>query len=167
MKFKKLFSNEKGVTPVVGVMLMVVVTVILAAAVSSYAGSMKSQDVAPQVAMKGSASVADEYVKLDNLGGSAPLRVADMMIEISGGYPTSSGYVEMKNVTFTDTSYEKFFRPGDVAMIPFTAYSDGSGGNFADGEINLGIALGNPFKVTVIDKATGQTVCTTTLTMNP
>ncbi|MCD4704321.1 MAG: type IV pilin N-terminal domain-containing protein [Methanosarcinaceae archaeon] len=45
---KNIFSNSKATSPVIGIMLMVVVTVILAAAVSSYSsGMMKSTEVAP------------------------------------------------------------------------------------------------------------------------
>ncbi|AKB85872.1 type IV pilin N-terminal domain-containing protein [Methanococcoides methylutens] len=40
MKIENMFNNEKGTSPVIGVMLMVVVTVILAAAVSSYSSGM-------------------------------------------------------------------------------------------------------------------------------
>jgi flagellin-like protein len=167
MVFKKLFSEEKAVTPVIGVMLMVVVTVILAAAVSSYAGSMSTQDAAPQATLKASASYADGCVTLEHLGGDI-LAKANMNIEIAYGNPTTSGYVEMANVTFSPEA--NFLRPGDVATIPFDPIVDWTGvpiADFKDGTIDLAVYVGTPFKVSIIDKESGQTVYTSTVVMNP
>ena len=53
---KKISGNE-AVSPVVGVMLMLVVTIIIAAVVSAFAGGLtESTDKAPQVSLKGTYS---------------------------------------------------------------------------------------------------------------
>lgn len=168
MLFKKLFSSEKAVSPVIGVMLMIVVTVILAAAVSSFASSTETQDVAPQATLKASASYLDGYIKLEHLGGDI-LTKANLNIEIAYGNPTTSGYVNMTNVTFSPES--DYLRPGDSAKIPFNnAAVDWQGtsvADFKDGDIDLAVYIGTPFKVSIIDKETGQTVYSSTVTMNP
>jgi len=162
MLFKKLFSSDKAVSPVIGVMLMIVVTVILAAAVSSFASSTETRDAAPQATLKASASYADGYITLEDLGGDI-LTKANINIEISNGNPAVSGYVNMSNVTFSPES--DYLRPGDSATISFL---DGAYGATFKGElISQSVAIGTPFKVSIIDKETGQTVYISTVTMNP
>ncbi|SES64921.1 flagellin N-terminal-like domain-containing protein [Methanococcoides vulcani] len=78
MKIENMFNNEKGTSPVIGVMLMVVVTVILAAAVSSYSsGMIETTEAAPM-------GVFDVTIEKD----AAP---------VSGMTPVS--YMEIKHVT--------------------------------------------------------------------
>jgi flagellin-like protein len=158
----KLFSNEKAVSPVIGVMLMIVVTVILAAAVSSYAGSMSTQEAAPQTTLKASASFADQYIKLEHLGGDI-LTKANLNIEIANNNPVVSGYVNMSNVTFSPES--SYLRPGDTATISFLPGTYGA--TFKGDAISQSVAVGTAFKISVIDKESGQTVYTSTVTMNP
>ncbi|MGB3908775.1 MAG: type IV pilin N-terminal domain-containing protein [Methanomethylovorans sp.] len=168
MKFKKLFSSEKAVSPVIGIMLMIVVTVILAAAVSSFASSVKTQDAAPQATLKAGASYTDGYITLEHLGGDI-LPKSSVNIEIAHGKPVTSGYVNMTTVEFSPNT--GFLRPGDTATVPFIKAMDWSNtteqANFIDSDIHLSVAVGTPFKVTIIDKETGQTVYASTVTMNP
>lgn len=178
MVLKKLFSEEKAVSPVIAVMLMIVVTVILAAAVSSYAGSMSTQEAAPQATLKSSASLSAGYVTLEHLGGDI-LTKSNIVIEIASGTPQVSGYVDMVNVTFTPQ--ENYLRSGDVAKISFETKKSYQDGDPWDGSGNTGplttvfkgelisqsVAVGTPFKVSIIDKESGQTVYTSTVVMNP
>ena len=48
MDFKKLFMNNKAVSPVIGVILMVAITVILAAAIGSSVFGQGTAESAPQ-----------------------------------------------------------------------------------------------------------------------
>ena len=48
MDFKKLFMNNKAVSPVIGVILMVAITVILAAAIGSAVFGQGTAESAPQ-----------------------------------------------------------------------------------------------------------------------
>ena len=67
---KKVFGNE-AVSPVVGVMLMLVVTIIVAAVVSAFAGGLtESTSKAPQVILKGTYSQSDGLT-LSHQGGDA------------------------------------------------------------------------------------------------
>jgi len=73
---KKLFADNKvigneAVSPVVGVMLMLVVTIIVAAVVSAFAGGLtESTSKAPQVILKGTYSQTDGLA-LSHQGGDA------------------------------------------------------------------------------------------------
>lgn len=71
--------TESAVSPVVGVMLMLVVTIIIAAIVSAFAGGMgTSQDKVPQVTLKGEYSVSDG-MKIYHNGGDT-LTVGDFRV---------------------------------------------------------------------------------------
>ena len=52
MKMQKMKRNEHAVSPVVGVMLMLVVTIIIAAVVSAFAGGLATgKEKAPQASL--------------------------------------------------------------------------------------------------------------------
>jgi hypothetical protein len=62
-------NTESAVSPVVGVMLMLVVTIIIAAVVSAFAGGLSdSQDIAPQVTIKAEYSQEDGMTIYHNGG---------------------------------------------------------------------------------------------------
>jgi flagellin-like protein len=78
MDFKKLFrKDEKAVSPVIGVILMVAITVILAAAIGSSVFSKGTAEAAPQASlnMKAdgtySSSKQQAVVRIEHLGGDA------------------------------------------------------------------------------------------------
>lgn len=163
----KLFSNEKAVSPVIGVMLMIVITVILAAAVSSFASSMETQDAAPQATFSVDTSSQDDgYITLSHLGGDI-LTKSNLHIAISYGSPAISGYVNMSNVTFSPES--DYLRPGDTAKINFskTEYSGKQRATFKSDDIKLSVYVGVPYKIKFIDASSGQTIYTTSAVMNP
>jgi archaeal type IV pilus assembly protein PilA len=84
---------EEAVSPVVGVMLMLVVTIIIAAVVSGFAGGMiDSHSVAPQATIKGSFSLTDGLA-IRHTGGD-PLPMHDLNIIIWDG-PTFGEDVEI------------------------------------------------------------------------
>jgi FlaG/FlaF family flagellin (archaellin) len=64
-------QSEAAVSPVVGVMLMLVVTIIIAAVVSAYSGGMSSGvDKTPQVQIRATYSQTDG-LKIEHMGGDA------------------------------------------------------------------------------------------------
>ena len=86
MKNVKLFESDfdEAVSPVVGVMLMLVVTIIIAAVVSGFAGGvMTSQDKTPQATIKGTFSLADG-MRITHTGGD-PLPMHKIVFSISDG----------------------------------------------------------------------------------
>ncbi|MBC7085159.1 MAG: type IV pilin N-terminal domain-containing protein [Methanomethylovorans sp.] len=84
----KFSNNEDAVSPVIGVMLMIVVTVILAAAVSGYAGGLTgNMQKAPQLVMDVSISNTGHWIgsqiQFDVLGVSEPIPTKDLKIVTS------------------------------------------------------------------------------------
>jgi len=124
--------NDHAVSPVVGVMLMLVVTIIIAAIVSAYAGGMTSnQKNVPQATIKGDFSIT-RGMTITHTGGD-PLPVADLVFTIWDG-PTFGQNVEeitkqkldLKNMTdskgnpvlASDGTYNlTSFKPGDYLLI--------------------------------------------------
>lgn len=134
MKSLKL-SNE-AVSPVVGVMLMLVVTLIIAAIVSGFAGSMvSSTSLTPQAIVTAEYSQANGMIITHSGGDSIPLsnvKFATMPgevmgpdylqflydIEMSGiNYTASDG--ESKPIMTKETGYfaKSGFMPGEVLTI--------------------------------------------------
>ncbi|SFM26662.1 type IV pilin [Methanolobus profundi] len=159
-----IFSNTTAVSPVIGVMLMIVVTIILAAAVSSFANSTESQEMAPQVTLMAEASIQDGYLLLEHLGGDTIDR-RDIRIEIESGYPATSGYVDIDKVTFSPNS--NFLNPGDEARVNFTSSASYDLITFDGSEIYQEVELGEPFRITVIDTSSGQTIYSNKVTLLP
>jgi flagellin-like protein len=77
MDLKKIFSNDKAVSPVIGVVLMVAITVILAAAIGSSVFGQGPSESAPQanidVIVTGINETNIGTVKLEHLGGDTIL----------------------------------------------------------------------------------------------
>jgi archaeal type IV pilus assembly protein PilA len=90
---KGAFGNsETAVSPVVGVMLMLVVTIIIAAVVSAYAGGMASgQKKIPQATIQADYSIKDGMT-IQHAGGD-PLPTADIQFIIWDG-PTFGPNIE-------------------------------------------------------------------------
>lgn len=76
MRFgKDMIKNEGAVSPVIGVILMVAITVILAAVIAAFVFGMGAPEVAPQASMKGGPSESGasytETIKIEHQGGDA------------------------------------------------------------------------------------------------
>ncbi len=158
--------GKKGVSTIVGVMLMIVVTVLLAAAVSMYANSVSVKDRTPSAEFSAYASYSSGNIKLDMLSGDTIYK-SNIKIRISTDYPETSGYVNMSNVTFIhgNNSNADILMPGDVMLIKFVKGRYGA--EFTGQNIRLSIPVGYKFRVTIIDKDTGQPIWSSVLVMNP
>ena len=154
--------SEKAVSPVIGVMLMLVVTVLLAAAVSAYTGSVQMKQKTPSAQFDAEASYSKGYIKLDMLSGDAIYK-SNIEIRIETSHPLTSGYVNMSNVTFVP--HNDYISPGGTMYIYFTKGPWGA--EFTGKDIHLSVAVGDTFKVTIIDKDTGNPIWSATLVMNP
>jgi len=98
MRFVK---DKKGVSPVVGVMLMLVATVILAAVVSSFAGSLSSEETkAPQLAISAEAKSGDAIIVHHESGDPIYLGSIEVRTFIPEGMYVDMSYkVNMSKVT--------------------------------------------------------------------
>ncbi|MDI3539645.1 MAG: archaeal type pilus assembly protein PilA [Methanolobus sp.] len=106
---KMQYNNEDAVSPVIGVMLMLVVTVILAAAVSSYAGGMGgNMQKAPQLTMDVSIQNTGDWkgsqITFNVMSVSEPIPTKDLKIITS--WTNSTGVLKGATMTAWDgTSY--------------------------------------------------------------
>lgn len=89
MKSRK-FNNDMAVSPVVGVMLMLVVTIVIAALVSAFGGGLMQTDTkAPQASIKGEYS---QYygLKMTHMGGDS-LETGKLQVQIRPSDEFGSG----------------------------------------------------------------------------
>ena len=184
---KKVFGNE-AVSPVVGVMLMLVVTIIIAAVVSAFAGGLtESTSKAPQVVLKGTYSQTDGLT-LSHQGGDA-IGTSDTIIIVRLGdtFGSAEHMAWTQNATnIVDTrgkepgstnawlrsaghSGVKSFAPGDNVYIEYPYNSHYfMQNNISTGSYQLDNAanIGKTFWVELTDKE-GKTFGKTEVTIAP
>ena len=134
--------NENAISPVVGVMLMLVVTIIIAAVVSGFAGGLvDSTQKAPQLVMdvsiKNTGHWQTSFILFDVKSLSEPIPTKDLRIAtswrtnggVSGGNVTAAGLNAPntmgeyhspigygKGITLMSESSQKLFTPYDVGQ---------------------------------------------------
>ena len=97
----KMNRNEDAVSPVIGVILMVAITVILDAVIAAFVFGMGAPETAPQASLKGSPAADGAYtvLKLEHQGGDmVTFTTANTRVTVNG---------ELVNMsTLTDTAFE-------------------------------------------------------------
>jgi len=114
-------GREAAVSPVVGVMLMLAVTVMIAALVSAFAGGFsESPDKTPQSTIKVRASLYDNRTYFDHAGGD-PFSLNTIRVALQAGENKTTLRKTDTNgivVNFTQVgSTETTIRPGDTFYI--------------------------------------------------
>ena len=145
MDFKKIFRNDKAVSPVIGVVLMVAITVILAAAIGSSVFGQGTAKSAPQanIDIKAINATNNGWIKFEHLGGD-PIHfetdnsTTKVMVSVNGG-----NSVDL-NVTTLGT-----FDVGDIKVMGLTTETD----------VNPGDSL----NIKIIDVQTKQLICDRTI----
>jgi len=169
--------HESAVSPVVGVMLMLVVTIIIAAVVSAFAGGLSSgTNKAPQLSM-GAEAHNDSNILLDFKGGDT---VSGGAITVKtfipmGTYKDMSHRVDLANATYLPTGEKlatcqygtctwKTIQTGDRIRIDWKyAFGENSwtpGTYYAP-------AVGEPLNIEVYDSASGKMIVTVQTTVLP
>lgn len=133
----KMIRNNNAVSPVIGVMLMLVVTVILAAAVSSYSGGLVDDNSkASQLAIKADYSQT-KGMTITHMGGDI-VNTLDTKVIVSttkdfGMYDQLRWEVDTANIsiskdktpkpwfdpTKTSSNSARTFQPGEVAYVEY------------------------------------------------
>lgn len=102
MDFKKLSMNNKAVSPVIGVILMVAITVILAAAIGSTVFGEGTANT-PQANFNieaGKAGVTDTAtIKVEHLGGDPIHFESDSITKVVASYEDKSYVMDADNTT--------------------------------------------------------------------
>ena len=143
MDFKKIFRNDKAVSPVIGVVLMVAITVILAAAIGSSVFGQGTAKSAPQanIDIKAVNVTGDGYIKFEHLGGD-PIHFEDnsttkVMTSVNGGNSDELYVVALS-----------IFDVGDVQVMQLN---------------NCTVDSGNSLNIKIIDVQTKQLICDRTI----
>ncbi len=89
-------KSDEGVSPVIAVMLMLSLTVILAALVGAYAGGFTSIDKVPQVSIRGTFSQSEGWLEVEHLG-SGVVSTAETVVMIS----CSNTFGDASHLTWT------------------------------------------------------------------
>jgi len=122
----KIIEKDSAVSPVVGVMLMLVVTIIIASVISAYVGGLgPNKESAPQVSVVARVNESDQrYIYFDHMGGDGfsiedltiildyqadVLKITNRMIDRD---PPNSN--ELGNKAGPQYSY---IRPGDTIVL--------------------------------------------------
>jgi len=125
MILKKIRRDKKGVSPVIGVILMVAATIVIAAVVITMLGSFKAPAAPPTVSLK--AEVTDDNeLTFTHLGGGS-VAYTDIVVTVtSGGTEAGLSMEESAAATGGDTDY---FEPGEQATVDTTTASFEKGKN--------------------------------------
>lgn len=87
--------SDSAVSPVVGVMLMLVVTIIIAAIVSAFAGGMANTDQkVPQATIQGKYSLSADIFQLFHAGGDE-LPTQNLIVKIQQNDEDFGGYMSL------------------------------------------------------------------------
>lgn len=151
MDFKKLFrKDDKAVSPVIGVILMVAITVILAAAIGSSVFSKGAVESAPQANLDIKAvpgitdgSPTDDSIKFEHLGGE--------MIRFNDTSATKvMATIDGQDAFQMNASALEYFDVGNVKTIPLKEVGNSSAQVVPDGKV---------VNIKVIDIPTNQLIC--------
>ncbi|MDO9325738.1 MAG: type IV pilin N-terminal domain-containing protein [Methanoregula sp.] len=139
-------KNDKAVSPVVGVMLMLVVTIIIAAVVSAYAGGMtKGEQKAPVLSMEShvvnDGTWGGSYLDLAVMSVDQPIPTKDLKLITSwkatdgtkGGVAVTGPNNTVGSVANTHVGTTAYHSPlgyGNGVNQSVTTSSNGPGGNF-------------------------------------
>jgi flagellin-like protein len=167
MDFKKLFMNNKAVSPVIGVILMVAITVILAAAIGSSVFGQGTARSAPQANLD--IRAGDIYVN----GGNGADTAASVKIEHLGGdsinFETAGTTKIMVSVdgdnskTLDSSSIKKdlgVLSVGDVKTLRLIEEDNDAG---KDGPYIEDVVRGSIVNIKIIDLKTNQLICDKTV----
>ena len=144
---KKTELKEDAVSPVIGVMLMIVVTVIIAAIVSGFAGGMSStQNTAPAAAIQCNIVKEDAdnvVMTLKHISGDS-LKTADLRFYVSyinsGGIPVQNRSQGVSVDGLTDSE-------GNIVSAKVPYLTDVKVGDVGDDDTNYGNFIWNPGQI--------------------
>ncbi|MDW5550005.1 type IV pilin [Methanosarcina sp.] len=165
MDFKKLFrKDDKAVSPVIGVILMVAITVILAAAIGSSVFGMGPAKSAPQANLEIKASHVPTSgsnpasIKIEHIGGDA-IHFEDSGITKVMASVNSGPSVEINADVYTNNT--KILGTMGVGDVKILELIDTSNVNLdEDSTANVDpIDSGDTVNIKIIDVQTNQLIC--------
>jgi FlaG/FlaF family flagellin (archaellin) len=169
---RRMNPSDDAVSPVVGVMLMLVVTIIIAAVVSAFAGGLsQTTSKAPQLSI-GAEVRNDSYILIDHNGGD-PVSAGTISVRTfipSGTYKDLSYKVDLSKAIDLASgepligSYgtARTIQTGDKIRINWAdAFAASSYGGY------MAPAVGEPVSIEIYDLSTGKVIATAQTTVLP
>ncbi|WP_094229207.1 type IV pilin [Methanolobus psychrotolerans] len=151
-KANQFLDGEDAVSPVIGVILMVAITVILAAVIAAFVFGMGPPEQAPQASVRASSDTANSLnvVKLEHQGGDAIVLTAARTKVVVDGVDTDLGNL---------TSDNNQFDAGETLTIYFDGIPVLAGTSLAAGNVSDDIgASGETVNVKFIDVTSQQMI---------
>lgn len=162
MDFKKLFENNKAVSPVIGVILMVAITVILAAAIGSSVFGTEPAQSAPQANLEIKAAGitstgvnAVASVKIEHLGGDVIHFEDSEKTKVTASLENGQSYT-IGAANNAITANPAGLGVLDVGSVKTLKLADTSGANAFTG---VEPKSGNTVHIKIIDVQTNQLIC--------
>ncbi len=153
-KANQFLKEEDAVSPVIGVILMVAITVILAAVIAAFVFGMGPPEQAPQASLRASAVVdnSTNVVKIEHQGGDEMILAStNTRVVVDGNTATISSDI--------DTDAEKRFVAGENVYVNnhSSAYYLSLTPNTTATATNMG-ATGDTVNVKFVDVSSGQMI---------
>lgn len=173
-------KNESGISPVVGVMLMLVVTIIIAAIVSAFAGgALSGTSKAPQASIQGTYSLSKGMTITHNGGDPIPLGTTMIYVRPTKSFGSDADKYAWhinKSYIFTNQSMtfasSRVFLPGDTASVSkdnLSYVQERPDGGIADAtDATLGFDVINNVGLSFVidfEDSSGKTIGTGTVTI--
>ncbi len=150
MEFKQLFDDDRAVSPVIGVILMVAITVILAAVIGTFVLGLgdQVQSTTPQASFgfdTGSANASGAYnVTVTHETGDS-IQATDLNVSVNGSTSTWAGSGDVSagstfeignaNVTSPTPDLETWAASGDTVRVIYNNPNSDSSSTLAKREI--------------------------------
>ena len=141
MDFKKIFNNNKAVSPVIGVVLMVAITVILAAAIGSSVFGQGPTKSAPQANINAK-FINSTSIAIEHLGGDT-LVWENTQIRFTYENGTAADFINT-NGSIPIPQGGTQFSVGDIESFKVS---------------NTNLPTGEMFNLKISDKLTNQLIC--------
>ncbi|WP_251342712.1 type IV pilin [Haloplanus halophilus] len=126
MNFKELLTEDRAVSPVIGVILMVAITVILAAVIGTFVLGLGDQvsESAPQASFSFDFDMNDSEVTITHEGGET-LESSNIAVEGSNGTPNGATF-SGDTISAGNSSTFSGVNPGETIRVIWTNPAGGS-----------------------------------------
>ena len=158
-----IFRDDRAVSPVIGVMLMIVVTVIIAAIVSSFAGGMGSDErKVPSAAFDVTPNLKDNgTIEFHHRGGSV-IDINDSRTLALSNDDTATGFTS-PYLTELGSGADGYIDAGDRFVLTADKMTEDRDLVFQPesmGATNFTIEYNKPVSYTILDKGSGKAIQT-------
>jgi flagellin-like protein len=137
----RIKSNERGVSPVIGVILMVAITVILAAVIGTFVLGLGSQNQEPEPNIAGTETVYDDTGASDVLtishqsGDNVDVEYLSLIVD--GARDGSGNAVDYTGDVFQTDLPGSEFRSGTEITVDSSDFSGASNLDLSDAEVQI------------------------------